>query len=68
MNRYIRLVADGNILLRHLFPPPQVILAQMEVYEKSLKLAQRGLLRKAQWGEAVLPQPEVRRRLRVLNA
>ncbi|XP_034745893.1 BRCA1-A complex subunit RAP80 [Etheostoma cragini] len=36
----------------------QVILAQMEVYEKSLKQAQRGLLRKAEWGEAVLPQPE----------
>ncbi|XP_032367531.1 neurofilament heavy polypeptide [Etheostoma spectabile] len=36
----------------------QVILAQMEVYEKSLKQAQRGLLRKAEWGDAVLPQPE----------
>ncbi|TDH05246.1 hypothetical protein EPR50_G00141570 [Perca flavescens] len=36
----------------------QVILAQMEVYEKSLKQAQRCLLRKAEWGEAVLPQPE----------
>ncbi|XP_047463905.1 BRCA1-A complex subunit RAP80 isoform X2 [Mugil cephalus] len=36
----------------------QVILAQMEVYKKSLKQAQRCLLRKAEWGEAVLPQPE----------
>lgn len=44
-----------------LTPPPvfQVILAQMEVYEKSLKRAQRGLLRKAEWGEAIVPQPEV---------
>uniref|UniRef100_UPI003AAF76F3 uncharacterized protein n=1 Tax=Centroberyx gerrardi TaxID=166262 RepID=UPI003AAF76F3 len=30
----------------------------MEVYEKSLKQAQRRLLRKAEWGEAILPQPE----------
>ncbi|XP_065819207.1 BRCA1-A complex subunit RAP80 [Labrus bergylta] len=37
----------------------QVILAQMEVYEKSLKQAQRCLLRKVEWGEAVLPQIEV---------
>eukprot|EP00064_Thunnus_orientalis_P017051 superscaffoldBa00003521_g17126 len=37
----------------------QVILAQMEVYEKSLKQAQRCLLRKAEWGEAVLPEPEI---------
>ncbi|XP_076024533.1 uncharacterized protein uimc1 isoform X4 [Genypterus blacodes] len=36
----------------------QVILAQLEVYEKSLKQAQRCLLRKAEWGEAILPQPE----------
>lgn len=36
----------------------QVILAQMEVYEKSLKQAQRCLLRKAEWGEAIVPQPE----------
>ncbi|KAK5918352.1 hypothetical protein CgunFtcFv8_003125 [Champsocephalus gunnari] len=36
----------------------QVIMAQMEVYEKSLKQAQRFLLRKAEWGGAVLPQPE----------
>ncbi|XP_029303348.1 BRCA1-A complex subunit RAP80 isoform X3 [Cottoperca gobio] len=36
----------------------QVIMAQMEVYEKSLKQAQRCLLRKAEWGEAVLPQLE----------
>ncbi|KAG5843245.1 hypothetical protein ANANG_G00148700 [Anguilla anguilla] len=28
----------------------QVILTQLEVYEKSLKSAQRGLLRKAEWG------------------
>lgn len=42
-----------------LFSVFQVILAQMEVYEKSLKQAQRGLLRKAEWGEAILPQPEV---------
>lgn len=40
-------------------PSPQVILSHMEVYEKSLKQAQRCLLRKAEWGEAVLPQPEV---------
>ncbi|XP_051256350.1 BRCA1-A complex subunit RAP80 [Dicentrarchus labrax] len=36
----------------------QVIQAQMEVYEKSLKQAQRCLLRKAEWGEGILPQPE----------
>ncbi|XP_047199566.1 BRCA1-A complex subunit RAP80 isoform X2 [Hippoglossus stenolepis] len=36
----------------------QVILAQMDVYDKSLKQAQRRLLRKAPWGDAVLPQPE----------
>ncbi|XP_026183635.1 BRCA1-A complex subunit RAP80 isoform X2 [Mastacembelus armatus] len=36
----------------------QVILAQLEVYEKSLKQAQRCLLRKAEWGEAILPQPQ----------
>ncbi|XP_054481679.1 BRCA1-A complex subunit RAP80 [Anoplopoma fimbria] len=36
----------------------QVILGHMEVYEKSLKQAQRCLLRKAEWGEAVLPQLE----------
>ena len=36
-----------------------MILAQMEVYEKSLKSAQRGLLRKAEWGDAITPQPEV---------
>lgn len=47
-----------NFLLA-LFCVSQVILAQMEVYEKSLKQAQRGLLRKAEWGEAILPQPEV---------
>lgn len=41
------------------FPVFQVILAQMEVYEKSLKRAQRRLLRKAEWGEAIVPQPEV---------
>ncbi|XP_061754767.1 BRCA1-A complex subunit RAP80 isoform X3 [Nerophis ophidion] len=38
----------------------QVILAQMEVYEKSLKEAQRCLLRKAEWGDGIVPQPEVR--------
>ncbi|XP_049598704.1 BRCA1-A complex subunit RAP80 isoform X1 [Syngnathus scovelli] len=36
----------------------QVIVAQMEVYEKSLKEAQRGLLRKAQWGAPILPQSD----------
>ncbi|XP_041658078.1 BRCA1-A complex subunit RAP80 isoform X2 [Cheilinus undulatus] len=36
----------------------EVILAQMEVYKKSLRTAQRSLLRKAEWGEAVLPQEE----------
>lgn len=36
----------------------QVIVAQMNVYEKSLKQAQRGLLNKAPWGEPILPQPE----------
>uniref|UniRef100_A0A8C5FFQ8 BRCA1-A complex subunit RAP80 n=1 Tax=Gadus morhua TaxID=8049 RepID=A0A8C5FFQ8_GADMO len=36
----------------------QVILAQMEVYEKSLKNAQRGLLRKAEWGAGITPTPE----------
>lgn len=30
----------------------------MEVYEKSLKEAQRNLLRKAHWGEGIQPQPE----------
>ncbi|XP_063750809.1 uncharacterized protein uimc1 isoform X1 [Eleginops maclovinus] len=36
----------------------QVIMAQMEVYEKSLKQAQRFLLRKAEWGGGILPRPE----------
>ncbi|XP_038161001.1 BRCA1-A complex subunit RAP80-like [Cyprinodon tularosa] len=36
----------------------QVIVAQMEVYEKSLKQVQRGLLRKAEWGKAIQPEPE----------
>ncbi|XP_056254168.1 uncharacterized protein uimc1 isoform X1 [Seriola aureovittata] len=36
----------------------QVILAQMQVYDRSLKQAQRCLLRKAEWGEPILPQPE----------
>ncbi|XP_008426924.1 BRCA1-A complex subunit RAP80 isoform X1 [Poecilia reticulata] len=36
----------------------KVIVAQMEVYEKSLKEAQRGLLRKAEWGEAIQPEPQ----------
>lgn len=35
----------------------KVIMAQMEVYEKSLKQAQRGLLNKAKWGEPILPEP-----------
>ncbi|KAJ8385408.1 hypothetical protein AAFF_G00189340 [Aldrovandia affinis] len=38
----------------------QVILTQLEVYEKSLKEAQRGLLRKVEWGEPVLPGPPKR--------
>lgn len=46
----------------------QVIVAQMEVYEKTLKRAQRRLLRKAEWGEAVLPQTEVRKCLRRLRS
>lgn len=50
-------VSDGsnleNLLLLH-----QVIVAQMEVFEKSLKMAQRNLLRKAEWGEGIQPQPE----------
>ncbi|XP_016366521.1 BRCA1-A complex subunit RAP80-like isoform X1 [Sinocyclocheilus rhinocerous] len=33
----------------------RVILCQMEVYEKSLKEAQRELLRKADWGQPVFP-------------
>ncbi|XP_032431399.1 BRCA1-A complex subunit RAP80 isoform X2 [Xiphophorus hellerii] len=36
----------------------KVIVAQMEVYEKSLKEAQRGLLRKAEWGEAIQSEPQ----------
>ncbi|XP_054604877.2 BRCA1-A complex subunit RAP80 isoform X3 [Nothobranchius furzeri] len=36
----------------------QVIVAQMEVYEKSLKQTQRVLLRKAEWGEGIQPQSE----------
>ncbi|XP_077402418.1 uncharacterized protein uimc1 isoform X2 [Vanacampus margaritifer] len=36
----------------------KVIVAQMEVYEKSLKEAQRCLLRKVEWGNAILPQSE----------
>lgn len=35
----------------------KVILCQLEVYEKSLKQAQRGLLRKVEWGEPVLTGP-----------
>uniref|UniRef100_W5N3D4 BRCA1-A complex subunit RAP80 n=1 Tax=Lepisosteus oculatus TaxID=7918 RepID=W5N3D4_LEPOC len=48
----------------------QVILTQMDVYQRSLKAAQRGLLRKAEWGDPVLPAPteeppcKKRRRLR----
>ncbi|KAG7232248.1 hypothetical protein INR49_009530 [Caranx melampygus] len=36
----------------------QVILAQMQVYDRSVKQAQRCLLRKIPWGEPILPQPE----------
>lgn len=39
----------------------QVIVAQMEVFEKSLKMAQRNLLRKAEWGEGIQPQPEAQK-------
>lgn len=39
----------------------------MEVYEKSLKRAQRGLLRKAEWGEAIQPQPQVKHYTSILN-
>ncbi|KPP70003.1 hypothetical protein Z043_111199 [Scleropages formosus] len=35
----------------------RAILTQLEVYEKSLKEARRGLLRKAAWGDPVLPGP-----------
>ncbi|KAL0994440.1 hypothetical protein UPYG_G00122320 [Umbra pygmaea] len=38
----------------------KVILSQLEVYEKSLKKAQRGLLRKTVWGEPVVPGPPER--------
>lgn len=34
----------------------RVIMCQMEVYEKSLKEAQRELLRKADWGKPVCPE------------
>ncbi|XP_059382682.1 BRCA1-A complex subunit RAP80 isoform X4 [Carassius carassius] len=36
----------------------RVIMCQMEVYEKSLKEAQRELLHKADWGQPVLPGSE----------
>ncbi|XP_034033586.1 uncharacterized protein uimc1 [Thalassophryne amazonica] len=36
----------------------QVIVAQLEVYEKSVKWARRSLLKKAEWGEPVLPRAE----------
>ncbi|XP_026227430.1 BRCA1-A complex subunit RAP80 isoform X3 [Anabas testudineus] len=36
----------------------QVIVAQFEVYEKSLKEARRHLLRKAKWGDPILPLPQ----------
>ncbi|XP_061659175.1 BRCA1-A complex subunit RAP80 isoform X2 [Syngnathoides biaculeatus] len=36
----------------------KVIVTQLEVYEKSLKEAQRCLLRKAEWGDGILPQSE----------
>lgn len=42
-------------------------MAQMEVYEKSLKQAQRGLLRKAEWGKAIQPEPEVKQSTLVFN-
>ncbi|KAF0883463.1 UIMC1 protein, partial [Crocuta crocuta] len=35
----------------------QVILCQLEVYQKSLKMAQRQLLKKKGFGEPVLPRP-----------
>ncbi|XP_073680453.1 uncharacterized protein uimc1 [Garra rufa] len=38
----------------------RVILCQMEVYEKSLKEAQRELLRKADWGKPVCPSSSER--------
>ncbi|KAG7257523.1 hypothetical protein CRUP_020604 [Coryphaenoides rupestris] len=41
----------------------QAILAQMEVYEKSLKHAQRSLLKKAQWGDGIIPKTEVAHQL-----
>lgn len=44
--------------MENLLLPCQVIVAQMEVFEKSLKMAQRNLLRKAEWGEGIEPQPE----------
>ncbi|XP_072302104.1 uncharacterized protein uimc1 [Eucyclogobius newberryi] len=36
----------------------KVIVAQLEVYEKSLKWAQRSLLPKVTWGQPILPRPE----------
>ncbi|KAG7484730.1 hypothetical protein MATL_G00052920 [Megalops atlanticus] len=42
----------------------QVILSQLEVYEKSLKEARRGLLRKAEWGE---PDDEEEEETQVLD-
>ncbi|XP_048021155.1 BRCA1-A complex subunit RAP80 isoform X5 [Megalobrama amblycephala] len=38
----------------------RVIMCQMEVYEKSLKEAQRELLRKADWGQPVFPRSSER--------
>ncbi|XP_004460066.1 BRCA1-A complex subunit RAP80 isoform X2 [Dasypus novemcinctus] len=35
----------------------RVILCQLEVYQKSLKMAQRQLLKKKEFGEPVLPRP-----------
>ncbi|XP_053422364.1 BRCA1-A complex subunit RAP80 isoform X3 [Nycticebus coucang] len=35
----------------------KVILCQLEVYQKSLKMAQRQLLKKKEFGEPVLPRP-----------
>lgn len=49
---------SGGRTLDYLSVHRQVIVEQMEVYEKSLKEAQRNLLRKAQWGEGIQLQPE----------
>lgn len=46
-------------MINAVFLCAQVILTKLDVYEKSLKEAQRSLLTKATWGEPILPQPEV---------